>query len=91
MLSNAEKALGLHYTSFGILMTDYKWTPIAPLSDAERAIDIAAMRPLYESWRASKRRLASADVVDHRSAIAASCTSDTSAVGSRAEALRGSA
>jgi Fic family protein len=38
-------------------MTDYKWTPINPLSDEERAIDIAAMRPLYESWRASKRRL----------------------------------
>jgi Fic family protein len=38
-------------------MLDYKWKPIEPLSDDERKIDLAAMRPLYESWRASKARL----------------------------------
>lgn len=38
-------------------MPDYKWKPIEPLSDEERRIDLAEMRPLYESWRASKARL----------------------------------
>lgn len=39
------------------LMTDYKWKPIVPLSEEEKRIDLAAMRPLYESWRAAKDRL----------------------------------
>jgi len=38
-------------------MPDYHWKPIEPLSDQEKKIDLAAMRPLYESWRASKQRL----------------------------------
>lgn len=38
-------------------MTNYKWKPIEPLSGEERKIDLAAMRPLYENWRASKQRL----------------------------------
>lgn len=38
-------------------MTDYVWRPIEPLSDVERHVDLGAMAPLYESWRASKRRL----------------------------------
>ena len=38
-------------------MSDYKWKPIEPLSDRDRQIDLAAMRPLYETWRASKERL----------------------------------
>ncbi len=38
-------------------MNDYRWTPITPLSDAEKKIDIASMRPIYENWRASKARL----------------------------------
>ena len=38
-------------------MTDYNWKPIERLSDAERKTDLAAMRPLYDNWRASKRRL----------------------------------
>jgi hypothetical protein len=38
-------------------MTDYSWKPIEPLSDKDRAIDLAAMRPLYESWQTSKARL----------------------------------
>ena len=38
-------------------MPDYKWTPIEPLADHERRIDLAAMRPIYETWRTSKERL----------------------------------
>ena len=38
-------------------MTDYKWKQIEPLSAPDRAIDLAAIRPLYDSWRASKQRL----------------------------------
>ena len=38
-------------------MTEYSWKPIKPLSNEERQIDLAAMRPLYENWRASKQRL----------------------------------
>src|ERR1700693_1494640 len=36
---------------------NYTWTPIEPLSDQVRKIDLAAMRPLYETWRISKKRL----------------------------------
>jgi hypothetical protein len=36
---------------------NYTWTPIEPLSDQVRKIDLAAMRPLYETWRISKERL----------------------------------
>lgn len=38
-------------------MPEYIWRPIEPLSEAERRIDLAAMRPLYENWRASKKRI----------------------------------
>jgi Fic family protein len=38
-------------------MPDYIWRPIEPLSDAEQRIDLAAMQPLYENWRASKKRI----------------------------------
>jgi Fic family protein len=38
-------------------MTNFIWKPIEPLSDSERGIDLAAMRPLYESWSSSKDRL----------------------------------
>lgn len=38
-------------------MADYRWKPIEPLSGEERKTDLAAMRPLYENWRASKKRL----------------------------------
>jgi prophage maintenance system killer protein len=38
-------------------MADYNWKPIEPLSNDERQIDLAAMRPLYDNWRASKSRL----------------------------------
>lgn len=52
-----DKVLESHYT-YVTIMTDYSWKPIEPLSDEEeRSIDLAPMRPLYESWRASKSRL----------------------------------
>jgi Fic family protein len=38
-------------------MANYNWKPIEPLSDDERKTDLAAMHPLYENWRASKKRL----------------------------------
>ena len=38
-------------------MPDYIWRPIEPLSDVERRIDLAAMGPLYDNWRASKKRI----------------------------------
>jgi hypothetical protein len=39
------------------MVTDYSWRPIAPLSAGDRQIDLAAMRPLYDTWRVSKDRL----------------------------------
>jgi Fic family protein len=38
-------------------MPDYIWRPIDALGDVEKRIDLAAMRPLYESWRASRKRI----------------------------------
>src|ERR1035438_1771973 len=38
-------------------MPDYVWRPIEPLSDVERRVDLGAIAPLYESWRASKKRI----------------------------------
>ena len=38
-------------------MTDYKWKSIEPLSEQERVIDLAFIRPLYDSWRISEKRL----------------------------------
>ena len=38
-------------------MATCNWGPIAPLADRDRAIDLAAIRPLYDSWHASKQRL----------------------------------
>ncbi len=35
---------------------DLKWKPIEPLSDKDRKIDLAATRPLYSAWQASKDR-----------------------------------
>ncbi len=49
--------LDSHYTLFQDIMTDYTWKPIERLSDEEKNIDLADMRPLYENWRASKKRL----------------------------------
>lgn len=38
-------------------MNDYTWKPIEPLSQADKAVDLGALPPLYETWRASKMRL----------------------------------
>lgn len=38
-------------------MPDYKWEPIKPLGDQDKTMDLAGIRPLYESWRLSKERL----------------------------------
>jgi Fic family protein len=38
-------------------MPGYVWRPIEPLSDVESQIDLGAIAPLYESWRASKKRI----------------------------------
>ncbi len=38
-------------------MPDYKWVPIEPLSDREREIDLAAITPLYDTWRNAKEKL----------------------------------
>ena len=38
-------------------MREHRWKPIEPLSDADRSIDLADIKPLYESWRAAKVRL----------------------------------
>lgn len=38
-------------------MREYRWHSIESLSAEERAIDLAAMRPLYESWRAARIEL----------------------------------
>ena len=38
-------------------MADFKWEPIKPLSEADRAVDLVGMPPLYESWRSSRDRL----------------------------------
>jgi Fic family protein len=38
-------------------VAEYRWKPIEPLAAVDREIDLAAMTPLYETWRASKLRL----------------------------------
>ena len=40
-------------------MVDYQWRPIEPISEADRQIDLAAMSPIYDTWRKSKERLLS--------------------------------
>jgi Fic family protein len=38
-------------------VSNYIWKPIEPISDEERQIDLAAMRPIYETWWTSKESL----------------------------------
>jgi Fic family protein len=38
-------------------VTDYKWRPIEPLTDYDKRLDLASMKPVYDAWRASKVRL----------------------------------
>ncbi|MCW3062606.1 MAG: hypothetical protein JWQ02_4427 [Capsulimonas sp.] len=40
-------------------MQKYEWKPIEPLSEAERSIDLGAMRPIYETWHTSRENLKS--------------------------------
>src|SRR5688500_6073173 len=47
-------------------MADYDWKRIAPLSHADRQIDLAATRPLYDTWMASKARLEKSSSVNLR-------------------------
>ena len=37
-------------------MAEYKWQPIEPLAEGHRRIDLADIRPLYDSWRAVRQR-----------------------------------
>jgi Fic family protein len=37
------------------------WHPVEPLSDADRAIDLADVRPLYQAWRAAKEQIKQAN------------------------------
>ncbi len=38
-------------------MPDYIWRPIEPLSEKDKELDLASMRPLYDDWRASRKRI----------------------------------
>ncbi len=38
-------------------MPDYNWKQIEPLSDEDRGIDLAAISPLYDTWKIAKQRL----------------------------------
>ncbi|MDK9721330.1 MAG: Fic family protein [Rhodospirillales bacterium] len=40
-------------------MPNYSWTPITPLSEVDRKIDLAETRSVYETWKGSKERLTS--------------------------------
>ncbi|MBI3208549.1 MAG: Fic family protein [Candidatus Solibacter usitatus] len=38
-------------------MADYHWKPIVGITEKDRRIDLETVRPLYENWRASRKRL----------------------------------
>ncbi|HWY16737.1 MAG TPA: Fic family protein [Rhizomicrobium sp.] len=38
-------------------MVNYLWHPIEPLTDEDKRIDLGAIRSIYETWHASKKRL----------------------------------
>ena len=38
-------------------MPKFGWKRIEPLSDEDRAIDLAAIKALYDTWKTAKRRL----------------------------------
>jgi Fic family protein len=42
-------------------VADFAWKPAGPLSDRERKIDLAALRPLYEAWRSREKELQAGD------------------------------
>jgi Fic family protein len=39
---------------------NFHWHPISPMAERDRKIDLAAIKPLYETWRLSKERLRNA-------------------------------
>jgi len=45
---------------------EYKWRPIAPLSDDERGIDLGSMQSIYDSWRLSQERLKQSSAAEFR-------------------------
>jgi len=40
-------------------MTNHSWTHIKPLPDADKKMDLAAIKPLYDSWYAIRDRIKS--------------------------------
>lgn len=40
-----------------MISREYRWQRIEGLSDLDKSIDLAAIKPLYDSWRAAKQRL----------------------------------
>ncbi len=67
MIRRVDSQTGLHTGASGTprdgvlgtrdALPNYKWHPIEPLSKVEKSINLAAIRPLYESWRAAKAEL----------------------------------
>ena len=46
-----------HLLSLVVTMPHYRWTPIEPLTESERSIDLAEIGHLCDSWRAQQDRL----------------------------------
>ena len=38
-------------------MNVYSWRQFEPLSEEDKAADLAEIRPLYESWQSAKQKL----------------------------------
>ena len=38
-------------------MPGSEWQPIEPLAERDGTMDLAAIRPLYDAWRVSQKRL----------------------------------
>ncbi|MGH7216098.1 MAG: Fic family protein [Nitrospiraceae bacterium] len=49
--------VGLKSQGSDVGATHHAWAPVSPLTDVERHIDLADIKPLYESWRLAKQRL----------------------------------
>ena len=48
-------------------MNDYRWRQFEPLSEDDKAVDLAAIRPLYESWRTAKQKLQESSSINLKS------------------------
>lgn len=58
LFSSCDERLGeFNSLDRGQSMTDYRWTPIEQISDRDRQIDLAAISPLYDTWRVARSRL----------------------------------